>query len=384
MRITYSYAEDVNSAKLPRNLKNELLDVFSKYLHIPQSRTRRSSSALSFLTQRLRCLTLVSAIELLFNVGKYELTSIRNIKEKHVEYLIKSWTEQKLSRGTLENKISYLATFACWLNKGNIVKHPDMYAEVKAIQKRSGISEQDKSWSAAGINVNEMISRIAAEDQHIGVQLMLQVEFGLRVQESMMLKPYDALSVIAGIRHISVSQGPKNNKFRKFPVLHESQERVIELAQQLISRHHKSTIPDEYTLPEWKKRHNTVMIKFGITKNQLGVTSHGLRHEHFNDLYKDLTGVDSPVRGGEAPRSDILKAARQIISEHAGHSVISKANAYIGSHAAMKAKTAKDLTNEQVLQTLKECEGNKMKAAEKLGCARSYLYKRLNEMKHPS
>jgi len=43
----------------------------------------------------------------------------------------------------------------------------------------------------------------------------------------------------------------------------------------------------------------------------------------------------------------------------------------------MKIKTAKDLTDQQILTALKECEGNKMKATATLKCARSYLYKRL-------
>ncbi|MEB0233154.1 helix-turn-helix domain-containing protein, partial [Undibacterium sp. 10I3] len=91
-------------------------------------------------------------------------------------------------------------------------------------------------------------------------------------------------------------------------------------------------------------------------------------------------GLDSAVRGGEKPAQDILAAARQIITEHAGHSIASKANAYIGSHATMKTKTSKDLTNEQVLAALQTSEGNKMKAAEQLGCSRSYLYKRLKDL----
>lgn len=84
--------------------------------------------------------------------------------------------------------------------------------------------------------------------------------------------------------------------------------------------------------------------------------------------------------GGEKPSIDILENARQIITEHAGHSMPSKANAYIGSHAAMEVKTSKDLSDEQILAAISEAKGNKMKAAEKLGCARSYLYKRLRQM----
>jgi DNA-binding NtrC family response regulator len=58
----------------------------------------------------------------------------------------------------------------------------------------------------------------------------------------------------------------------------------------------------------------------------------------------------------------------------------SKANAYIGSHAAMKAKTSKDLTNRQILDSLQKNGGNKMEAAKQLKCSRSYLYQRLKDI----
>jgi hypothetical protein len=39
-----------------------------------------------------------------------------------------------------------------------------------------------------------------------------------------------------------------------------------------------------------------LLKKHGFTKKNLGVTAHGLRHQYMQNLYKQLTGSDSPVR----------------------------------------------------------------------------------------
>ena len=380
MAITYRHYDDVSRAKIPQVLKSELAELFNKNLNIAQSKTRRTNSTLSVKTQRLRCLNIVKAIEDIYCVGKFEITSLYTLKEKHINFLVDHWVEKKQLRGTIENKLTYLSTLARWLNKQNIVKETECYESLNNLPKRSGITLVDKSWESHGIDANELIGQIAKDDIIVAIQLMLQVTFGLRVQESMMLRPYDAIYRGNGDIKVHIQRGTKGNRPRDLRHLDESQLMMIELAKNYVNNTTKSTVPSDRTLKSWMDHYYYIIGKHGITKKNLGVTSHGLRSQNFNELYKKLTGVDSAVRGGEKPDREILTGVRQIIAEHAGHSAISKANAYIGSHAAMKIKTAKDLTDQQILAALKECEGNKMKAAETLKCARSYLYKRLKEM----
>ena len=380
MAITYMHYHDVSKAKLPKSIKGELSDLFNNNLHIAHSKTRTSKAALSVLTQRFRCQGIVSAIDDLYNEGGFEIGSLQSLKEKHIAFLVSYWVGKNQTRGTIENKLTYMGTLASWLKKTNIVKSPESYELVKALPKRSGIVLEDKSWEAKEIDANALIGRIAMENKHIGIQLMLQLTFGLRSQESMLLRPYDTVMRIAGETYLMVEDGSKGGRARRVEITHESQLSVIEIAKSLINKKSKTTIPDEFSLKQWKSKYWNTLRKYGLTKKNLGITAHGLRAQYLNNLYKILTELDSPVRGGEKPTKDILESARQIITEHAGHSVASKANAYIGSHAAMKVKTAKDLTDAQILAALRDCEGNKMKAAETLKCARSYLYKRLKEM----
>ncbi|MEB0032298.1 integrase domain-containing protein [Undibacterium sp. RTI2.1] len=380
MAVTYEHTHDVERSKLPQAIKNELSKLFSKNIHIAHSKTRISKAALGIKTQRLRCLCITAAIEEMYTIGKFEIKSLDNLKEKHIQFLVDHWVAKKQTRGTIENKLTYLATLASWLKKANIVKDPDSYPSLAELPKRTGIVIEDKSWESHGIDVNALIGRIAMENKHIGIQLMLQITFGVRAEESMLMRPYDTVMRLFGETYLQVEDGTKGGRPRKFKIDDESQLAIIEIAKNYINNKSKTTIPAEYSLKRWKSHYYYVLGKHGITKEGLGITAHGLRAQYLNNLYKNLTGLDSAVRGGEKPAQDILAAARQIITEHAGHSIASKANAYIGSHATMKTKTSKDLTNEQVLAALQTSEGNKMKAAEQLGCSRSYLYKRLKDL----
>jgi hypothetical protein len=67
-----------------------------------------------------------------------------------------------------------------------------------------------------------------------------------------------------------------------------------------------------------RRRFYYILNKFGITKKQLGVVAHGLRHQHVNDAFERDTGAPSPVRGATA-RSTDDKIARQRASNVLGH-----------------------------------------------------------------
>lgn len=81
-----------------------------------------------------------------------------------------------------------------------------------------------------------------------------------------------------------------------------------------------------------------VLEKFGINKNGLGITSHGLRHQHLNDIYEQVTGVPSPERTGSLSSAKDQRThdlGRMRVSQDAGHSRLSISGAYIGSRPAV-------------------------------------------------
>jgi integrase len=72
-----------------------------------------------------------------------------------------------------------------------------------------------------------------------------------------------------------------------------------------------------------------VMRSCGITRNE-GITSHGLRHQYAQERYRELAGVDSPVRSGAQIDRESDHAARQVVAEELGHSREGITTHYLG------------------------------------------------------
>ncbi len=92
-----------------------------------------------------------------------------------------------------------------------------------------------------------------------------------------------------------------------------------------------SLVPREKLYKQYRNHHYYILKKHGITQANV-ITSHGLRHEHLNKLYHEITGHHSPVHGGTLHKVDKEKdkIGREIVSERAGHSREQIASAYLG------------------------------------------------------
>jgi integrase len=86
-------------------------------------------------------------------------------------------------------------------------------------------------------------------------------------------------------------------------------------------------------MEEWSREFYRLCRQIGLTKNQLGVTPHSLRHGVLLDLYEHLAGIPAPVRGGtDAPvQPHKEREVRTIVAEFAGHSRPQVSSAYLGS-----------------------------------------------------
>jgi hypothetical protein len=72
------------------------------------------------------------------------------------------------------------------------------------------------------------------------------------------------------------------------------------------------------------------MERLGITKRDLGVVPHGLRHQYAAERYQELAGVAPPVAGGAPVDKAVDENARQIVAEELGHGRTQIINAYLG------------------------------------------------------
>jgi integrase len=209
-----------------------------------------------------------------------------------------------------------------------MIRDPAYYGLEKESFSRILVSVRDKSWSASNVNIQEILDKVEPIDRLVAVQLRLMHEFGLRLREAILIRPL--LSHVDNT--IRVEEGTKGGRSRVVSIRYESQIKAIDIAK-AASRHCRkgSLVPQGHDFDSTRSRFYYVMRLCGITKAQLGVTSHGLRHEYANDLYEDLSGQPSVVRGA----SQILdrakdRAARQAVTSDLGHVRLDVTAAYTG------------------------------------------------------
>lgn len=339
---------------LPEEFYAELMDLIKEH-----GRTAiRENKIVSHRTMEVRKDLLIQSMRELRGLG-FKLKSPHNLQQRHVTALAHYWEEQRLSASTIANRLSVLRALSSWIGKpGMIQKSEDFVKDPETVRRQQATTE-DKSWSAAEVDVDAMIGLIEQYDERVGLQVRLMREFGLRKREAVMFRPLKADLGLA----IRVRDGTKGGRERVVPIETPEQRRVLELAKSRV-KHVNDHIGHPHRDLEQSIRHiNYVFERFGLTKRGLGVTAHGLRHEHLNNLYESITGVPSPVRSGSIT-ADIDKhlhdVARARVSQEAGHERLNISNAYIGARPSLKLSEEEkvSLSRYRELLAKEELEGD--------------------------
>lgn len=260
----------------------------------------------------------------------YKINNPNNLSQKHIQFVVRKWEKDGLAASTMQTRLSVIRGFCEWMNKPGMVRQLESYLVNKDNAVRNYITDTDKSWSAIldEIGVNTLIKEIEENDEIVGVQLRLMQAFGLRKKEAICFKP----KMADHGEYIVVTDGTKGGRDRVVPVANKVQRELLDYCK---SRCDSLTAhmgrPGKSLLQEMN-HFDYVMAKFGITKNGLGLTSHGLRHQYLNDRFEAIAGAPSPVRGGGVLDKERDELARYRTSEEAGHSRINITSAYFGSH----------------------------------------------------
>jgi integrase len=361
----------VNSYGFGPEFRDAMLKLFDENVSRVHSTTRISNRALSIKTQEYRAAKLCKAFKELRD-GGFALQTPWSLKHKHVQHLVDKWIAAGQSGGTIENKLTYLRAIAQWMGKTNLIGSLGEYADRDALGlKRSYVATEDKSWAAHGVDAVAKIDEIAQTCPYTAVQLKLQAAFGLRIEESFMLRPAEAAR---NPRLLAVTRGTKGGRPREVPI--ETKIGILVEAARLSNGQTGSTVPADRTLRQWRDWYYYVLEKHGVTRRGIGITSHGLRHEYLQTLYEETAGVPAPIKRADArPDPQLHEEAMRRVVEAAGHSRLTKSGAYLSTFA-MQDRLKKALpTDEEVRVALKAAEGNKSHAAKALGISRQALYR---------
>lgn len=179
------------------------------------------------------------------------------------------------------------------------------------------MSTADKAWRLPPV--------IRVTDPHMRLSLKLMEAFGLRLEESLKIKPRQA----DGGRVLKL-QGSwtKGGRPRQIIIATLEQRALLETAKLLAGS--GSLIPPDKSYIRHRKALEHQTLKSGY------INLHGLRHGYAQRRYKDLTGWDSPKAGGPK-RTDLRPEqrpidtfARKVVSEELGHSRLDITKVYLG------------------------------------------------------
>lgn len=277
-----------------------------------------------FGTQQARSETLFTGFKEIRELG-FKLNSVEQFKERHMTALANHWERRGLSSSTIQNRISHFRTFSGWIGKEGMVRGAENYVKNPESVERHLVAQTDRTWSGQGVNIEQKISQVTQLNPSAGIQLELQRAFGLRMKEAALMKPHPADRGA----YLQVNHGTKGGRDRVVDIENAYQRDVLDRAKAIAGKQGSSTIPENKSYAQWRNIYNYTMKKSGITKEN-GITSHGLRHERLNEVYRAKTGHDATIKGGVVQNPLADKIARQEVAEVAGHSREAIASAYLG------------------------------------------------------
>jgi len=266
----------------------------------------------------------------------------RTFSGRHVEVVTRHWQAEakvgRMSPATIQTYFSFMKTFAGWIGKPKLLKPIGAYFDDPRLYQRSLASGVDKSWRTQGVDVDAVIREVEIYDVHAAASLRLMRAFYLRFKETVMLRPHVDVVTAAqagqpesGIAfYLDSHRGTKGGRERMIPIDSPLRDAAIEYARRVAVGQQDSVSDPRLNLRQALRRLRYVMERHGITRDALGVTPHGLRHQGAMDDYMVMTGQLPPVAGGQAVAPEIDHLARQTIASSLGHGRTQITDAYLG------------------------------------------------------
>jgi len=257
-----------------------------------------------------------------------KIQNLLKIDQRHIKVVTDSWTAEKLAASTIQTRVSILKWLATGLGKRGLIQDMSYYGIADEAVKRTYVAQVDKSWSGHAVLSSEKISEATALDVWVGNQLNLMGAFGLRIQEAVMINP----ELADHGDSLIVEAGTKGGRARIVPIRTPEQRKVLDAAKLLAQRSKRGSMcPPHKKVEQAIRRIYYIADKLGITKQNLGVTPHGLRHQYANDRYEEISGNPSAVRGGKAIVDRALdEKARRQVTQDLGHARLNITAAYTG------------------------------------------------------
>lgn len=328
----------------PRRQANEFFDNFE---FSAGTGRKRNASIATRKAYKDRFMTFLSML------GKLNMP-IQNLDEitgKQVRHVFHEFEAQALSPSWVANVNTTIRRFGIWLGKPEMCPPVAKLVEFPSNFVRKQSAKIAKDWDSLNIDFDNICADVERENPVTALQMQLSNNFGTRVQEFLMFRPQ--VVIFESKDCIYLKDGTKGGRARFVPIETQKQRELVEKATKLADPVSGILIAKPgYSLRQAINHYNHLVAKVGITKRELGITTHGLRHGYACGVYKEMTGVNAPVLGGGFVDPVLDKKARVEVANRLGHSRIDITSAYLGNFRTMnreRSKNLRDLRN--VLET---------------------------------
>ncbi len=208
----------------------------------------------------------------------YRKMTVRSLKPKHVEALVKHWFSQELSSGTIKNRMAVIRWWSQKVGKQNVVARSN---EHYGIPDRRFVTNESKAKTVTQSQLDKV------RDEFVRLSLELQQAFGLRREEAMKFQP----SFADRGDHLALKASwTKGGRERVIPIRTEAQRDVLNRARRLAGL--GSLIPSERNYVHQLRIYEGNTLRAGLSH------MHGLRHAYAQNRYEELTGWKAPAAGG--------------------------------------------------------------------------------------
>lgn len=306
----------------------------------PHLRQRASGDGVcSTKTARERRGHILGTVACLWQLG-YRIRKLDSLDKRHIDALMTHWESEGLSAEFLHNRASVLRTLAGWLGKRHLVGDLSDYFPKERTRRKTS-TDEDLSCKGKGIDPIKVIAMARTIDERLAAMLAMQHAFGLRVKESIEIRP--ANSVVEGGDFIEVYSGTKGGKLRRIPLTDDYQRTTLAWVRQVAAGGKTGRL--RWTDTTWRQAQNRyyylVRDRLGISKAHSDFTSHGFRHSYAHKSYEDRTGHPPPVVVEKGQRRlvpppgldrETHQRASLAVSRALGHERLSATPPYLGTY----------------------------------------------------
>ena len=321
----------MSKSRAARVLPQQVLASIDRVLEPNKYRRAKGPGICSVRTAQIRRTEVRLAFATLWELG-YQIRKPENLAQKHIEALVSHWDGEDASASIIHQRLSILRTFCAWCGRRDVVLDTDTYLPAERIV-RTTIVTASKAWNAAGVDADILVLEAESIDVRLGAMLAMQHYFGLRVKESIELRP--SHSLVDGGFAIEIYQGTKGGRLRRVAIATEQQRVVFDRVREVAAEHGSGRL--RWPGTTWRQaqsRYYRLVRKLGVSRGELGITSHGLRHGFAQRMYRAVSGHATPVEGGalgRISRGEHLAASLET-SRALGHGRAQVGGTYYGSY----------------------------------------------------